>query len=318
MRLKELVVGERFSGIVGVVSKVFNSGKDGSGYIKFVLGDCSGKIGANMWQVDREIYNSITEGQPLKVTAVAGEYKGVPQLKIESISPVKPSDNFVPEMLMEESQEYTLKELEKEFDTISKHWLTKEDRKVLEEVMKSKNTARLFKAAPAGMNVHHTAKHGLFAHTISVAKRCLEMAKLSSIKVDQSLLILGALLHDIGKAYELDWGAATIYTTSGRLLGHTYIGAHMVNNVCKQVVTCSAERTQLLVHLILAHHGKREYGAAQPPQTIEAQILHYCDNIDAKVERMRVQQEINGNCGWGERDFVMDGNALYFGGSNES
>ncbi len=38
-------------------------------------------------------------------------------------------------------------------------------------------------------------------------------------------------------------------------------------------------------HIILAHHGQREFGAPIVPKTIEAYIVHMLDNLDAKTKK---------------------------------
>ncbi len=316
MKLKELNAGDRYQGIIGVLTKTLNSGKDNSVYIRLTVGDSSGCMEALLWQAEAEIYNNISEGQPLKLEGTVSEYRGKRQLNIEALAPVTEKDNFLPESLMPESKEYTLAELKQEFERICKHWITTEDRRIIDTLFENKTLKRLYQAAPAGMQVHHTAKHGLFAHSLSVARRCAAETKNYRAEIDKSLLITGALLHDIGKAYELDWGAATVYSTTGKLYGHIYIGARLVETACKKAVI-PQERTRLLVHMILSHHGKREHGAIQPPQTIEANILYYCDNLDAKLERMKLLQELAGGYGWSERDYVFDNNQLYFGGEHE-
>ena len=313
MKLNKLKPGVKFEGIVGVRNKSFNTGSNNSTYITLIVCDSTTSLEAKIWDAGRDIFDGIREGQPLKITATTNIFKDKLQLKIESISQIKASDNFNPESLMAESKEYTLQSLDKEYNSIKQHWLIKEDQALLNKVLSKKELLYMYRNAPAGKTVHHAAKHGLFAHSIAVARLCLATSEKYSVKIDKSLLTLGALLHDIGKAYEYDWGATTVFTNSGRLLGHPYIGAHIVHNACIELKV-SGERTVQLIHLILSHAGKREFGAVQPPQTIEANILHYCDNIDAQLDHMReLQSSTTAGAAWSERDRILDNIALYFG-----
>jgi 3'-5' exoribonuclease len=38
-----------------------------------------------------------------------------------------------------------------------------------------------------------------------------------------------------------------------------------------------------LRHLILSHHGEYEKASVRLPQTLEAVVLHHCDNLDAQT-----------------------------------
>jgi 3'-5' exoribonuclease len=44
----------------------------------------------------------------------------------------------------------------------------------------------------------------------------------------------------------------------------------------------------LLEHLILSHHGELEFGSPKVPLFQEALLLHYLDDLDSKMECMRV------------------------------
>ena len=49
-----------------------------------------------------------------------------------------------------------------------------------------------------------------------------------------------------------------------------------------------------LVHCILAHHGKLEFGSPKVPAILEAMALHLADNADAKLQTLT---EIFGQAG---------------------
>ena len=49
------------------------------------------------------------------------------------------------------------------------------------------------------------------------------------------LVVAGALLHDIGKLDELDYGTTTSYTREGNLVGHVTLGALMVRDACDAI-----------------------------------------------------------------------------------
>jgi 3'-5' exoribonuclease len=91
------------------------------------------------------------------------------------------------------------------------------------------------------------------------------------------------MLHDLGKVEELSYEGAFDYTDEGRLLGHLYIGAELVDKICDSLSGFPPEKAMLIKHMILSHHGELEYGSPKRPKTIEAVLLHFAENMDAKV-----------------------------------
>jgi 3'-5' exoribonuclease len=101
--------------------------------------------------------------------------------------------------------------------------------------------------------------------------------------VNADLLTAGALLHDVGKVHELSYEGAFDYTDEGRLLGHLYMGAEYVDRVCASLPGFPPEKAMLVKHMILSHHGELEYGSPKRPKILEAVLLHFVENMDAKV-----------------------------------
>ncbi len=98
------------------------------------------------------------------------------------------------------------------------------------------------------------------------------------------MLIAGVILHDIGKISELSYKRSFDYTDEGQLLGHITIGAGMVDEIIKEIEGFPHEKAVLMKHMILSHHGVLEYGSPKVPMTVEAVILSFIDDLDAKVE----------------------------------
>lgn len=99
--------------------------------------------------------------------------------------------------------------------------------------------------------------------------------------LNRSLLYSAIILHDIGKVRELSGPVATTYTVEGNLLGHISIASDEVAEAAKEL-GIDSEEVMLLRHMILAHHGKMEFGSPKLPHLKEAEILFFIDNIDAK------------------------------------
>jgi 3'-5' exoribonuclease len=105
--------------------------------------------------------------------------------------------------------------------------------------------------------------------------------------VDVDLLLTGAVLHDIGKIHELSYDRSFGYTSEGQLLGHIFIAGRMVDEKLAQLPDFPPKLRTLVQHLILSHHGSLEFGSPKLPLFPEALLLHYLDDLDAKMESMR-------------------------------
>lgn len=139
-----------------------------------------------------------------------------------------------------------------------------------------------YKKAFAAQKVHDAKEGGLFEHTIRVAVNAYNASRLYPT-ANASVVIVSALLHDLGKTIELD--SKGNYTMEGQLFGHIYMGAQIIEGYFNELVTMGYQVSQKtrynVIHCILAHHGELEWGSPVNPKTIEAEILHECDGIDA-------------------------------------
>ena len=141
---------------------------------------------------------------------------------------------------------------------------------------------RLFTTAPAAKALHHVYLGGLMEHSLSMA-RLARMVSDNYDNVNRDLLLTGAILHDLGKVYELSFQKTFSYTDEGRLLGHITIGVEMIEKKITAIPGFPSELRMLLKHMILSHHGEYLYGSPKRPKTIEALMLYYLDDLDAKV-----------------------------------
>ena len=146
--------------------------------------------------------------------------------------------------------------------------------------------ARL-RRSPAAKTVHHAYAGGLLEHTVSCLKLAHRVAD-HYPQVDRDLLVAGAFLHDLGKIRELSYGGGTEYSDEGRLVGHLVMTAQWIHDKARRVGV-SRELEHHLVHIVLAHHGKKEYGSPKEPAFPEALVVHYLDDMDSKLESVRAQ-----------------------------
>ncbi len=130
--------------------------------------------------------------------------------------------------------------------------------------------------------MHHNYFHGLAYHTLSMLILSDAYVALYPF-LNQSLVISGILLHDIGKVIELSGPKGTEYTKIGKLLGHINIGAAEVLQTASDVGLPECEASLALAHIILSHHGQLEYGSPKEPIIPEAALVHFLDLSDSKL-----------------------------------
>ena len=106
-------------------------------------------------------------------------------------------------------------------------------------------------------------------------------------KINRDLLIAGAIFHDIGKTRELSYSRSFNYTDEGRLIGHITIGVEMLDEKLLSIDGFPQELALLLKHMLLSHHTEYEYGSPKRPKTLEATMLGYIDDMDAKINSIQ-------------------------------
>ena len=141
--------------------------------------------------------------------------------------------------------------------------------------------------APAGIKHHHAYPGGLLEHVVHLI-RVVESVCPHYPQVDHDLLVMGTFLHDIGKIDELTYDKALGYSDEGQMVGHLVQGVTILDRKLQEVSELSGEEfpaglAMQLKHMIVSHHGKLEYGSPKVPMTMEALVLHYLDDLDAKV-----------------------------------
>ena len=138
---------------------------------------------------------------------------------------------------------------------------------------------------PAAQTVHHAYRSGFLEHILSVARSALTLG--AAYGANQDLLTAGALLHDIGKLEELDYDRSTRYSREGNLVGHVTLGTMMVRAAASAIPDFPDILRTQIEHLIVSHHGHKEFGAPVEPMTIEAMILSAADDLDARINQVR-------------------------------
>jgi 3'-5' exoribonuclease len=146
---------------------------------------------------------------------------------------------------------------------------------------------------PAAKHNHHARLGGYLEHVLSVTKTCAYLAdKYAGLypdlqpPLDKDLVIAGGILHDIGKVREMkSTSVGAEYTPSGTLIGHILQGRDILREAATRHPVAE-EKLLRLEHIIVAHQRLPEWGSPKPPMTLEALMVHYADDLDAKLEMM--------------------------------
>jgi len=239
---------------------------------------------AKVWSPLSQAHPGLCAGQLVQVRAQAANYRDKCQLTIDQLSEVDAAEADLAEFLPPSpvNPEALLAEVE---DLCRRELTHKPWRSLMKKVLADPEIRGRLLPATGAKAVHHAYAGGLLEHTLAVARTCLALADLYP-HLDRQILLVAALLHDLGKAWELTSGLACEYTDEGRLLGHIQIGLARIEPFLGKVKDLDETLALHLRHLIISHHGEYEFGAPKRPKTPEAFILHFADNIDAKMNTL--------------------------------
>ena len=254
---------------------------DGKRFLKLEMGDRSGRIDAVVWDNSDQQYEMVEVGEIVKVKGWVTTYKEVPQLKVDKIRKAKHEEVNLAYYLPTSERDLTL--LYEDFRSIVQTIRNRHLRRLLDLLVEDSSLMEKFKRAPGGKLWHHARLGGLLEHTLAVALICEKAAEMYDL-VDRDLLITGALVHDIGKIDSYSADGFFDYTDEGRLLGHVVSGDELIDTKIRKIADFPQHLALKLRHLILSHQGQLEMASPVLPQTVEAIILHYADELDAKAD----------------------------------
>jgi 3'-5' exoribonuclease len=257
---------------------------EGGEYTVLTLGNASGTIATEPFWPERQAQvEGIRKGHVVQVIGEVAEYRGRRQLRITSLR-LLPPGSIDPAGLLPSVGDVApyWEKLDAWRREIAKPRLAT----VLGLFYDEDDFRSRYERCPASIAGHHAALGGLLKHTAEVAVIARAIARVAG--ADSDLVLAGVLLHDIGKLDAYRWDGAFAYTDVGHLVGHVVLGALALERRLGECATppCSDAERALLHHLILAHHGRLEYGSPVTPMTLEAEVLHWADNASAKTASM--------------------------------
>jgi 3'-5' exoribonuclease len=250
--------------------------KDGRPFLLLTLRDRTGQVAGVFWDVPLTVDVWARPGLAVRVTGRVNLYKESIQVSVNDMTRAAGLDltAFLP--ASRRSLEAMRAELRAAVVTLAEPWQTLAAHLLLEGEL-----AERYATAPAARGMHHAFIGGLLEHSLSM----VAVARLLAghyPHVDVDLLVCGALLHDMGKAYEYALEEGFAYSEDGRLVGHIVRGVVLIERAAAEL-GFPADQLQRLIHLIISHHGTTEWGSPIVPKTLEAVLLHQIDLLDSRV-----------------------------------
>jgi len=277
---KDIRTGDRVSEVFLAAEKNLAYSQKGAPYLNLRLRDRTGELDGKVWDNALAWDKTFKKGDLIRVQARAQSFKNAIQLSIIEIGKVADREvelaDFFP---------VAKGDLDEMFAAILGYAAQVKTpclAALLASFLEDEGIAALFRRAPAAKGFHHIYIGGLLEHTLSVV-RLLDRAAAHYQGIDRDLLITGGILHDIGKIHEFSFDRIVEYSDAGRLIGHIVMGVEMIDRKIAAIPDFPEQMAMELRHLILSHHGVLEYGSPKRPKTLEALIVHYMDDLDAKV-----------------------------------
>ncbi|NLZ38303.1 MAG: HD domain-containing protein [Firmicutes bacterium] len=305
--IQDLKIGDAVHSDFVVTEKALNSfsqpNRAGEYYLRLQIADATGSMRAVAWERGPELAALFEQGDVVRIRGEVTNYRGL-QLIVYDLQPT-PEKEIKRHYFLKtapRSCAEMLTELEAVINSVTNPHL----RLLLNSFFHDEFFVRRFCEAPAARSVHHNYVGGLLEHSLEVAALCRQFIALQPA-LDPSLLLSGALLHDIGKIEEYEFrGMAIELTTKGKLLGHIIIGKEMIDHNIEKLPAFPKELQLALGHMILAHHGQQEWGSPQIPRTFEAFALHHADLVSARLNQFAQAQGKGAKTnGWTDWDRLL-------------
>lgn len=282
--INEIKENDNIDSLFLVKEKSFSVTKVGNPYLKLKLGDRSGEMEGRIWTSVEIFTESFQKDDFVHMKGKAVSFQEHLQLNITHIEKVGEE-----EILLSDFFPVAEKDIDEMFQSlteISQQVKNQYLRELLHLFWEDEPFLERFKMAPASKWLHHTYLGGLLEHTLSLTQLVLKTAShYEGLNLD--LLLTASILHDLGKVDELSYKRSFDYSDEGRLLGHIILGVEKVEDKIRQLPHFPKNLSTLLKHLLLSHHGQYIWGSPKKPMTLEAVMLHYLDDMDAKMNGIR-------------------------------
>ncbi|WP_305045744.1 3'-5' exoribonuclease YhaM family protein [Geoalkalibacter sp.] len=280
-----------------VRDKIMAMAKNGKPYMTLKLMDRTGEIEGRVWDRVDEFATRFDKDDFVLARGKASVYLGKMQLVVQELEKLGDEQVDLGDFLPVSGRDGA--EMEAELSAKVSSLGDPHLRALLEAFFGDDEFRRRYCTAPAAKSMHHVYLGGLLEHSLAVADLVEDICRRYP-GLNRDLLLVGALLHDVGKVDELCYERSFDYTDEGKLIGHIVMGVEMVDEKVRAIPGFPSRTAVLLKHLLLSHHGQYEFGSPKRPKTLEAVILNFLDDLDSKINGVRthMEREPDSTSGW--------------------
>lgn len=258
-------------------------------YLNLLFCDKTGQLEGRAWDpADPRIARDFDRGDVVKVRACVSRFNDRLQIKVDQLRKAQPSEIDKSDLMP--STIYDVETLWSQLMGFVESFTEPHLKLLITTLLNDPQIGGKFREAPAAKQLHHAWLGGLLEHVVSLLTLADRVAPLYPL-VHRDLLLTGVILHDIGKLRELSWDIGFEYTLEGVLIGHISMGASLAERTMDALPDFPPKLKTLVLHLILSHHGKLEFGSPKVPMTPEALALSFVDDLDAKMQAMKSEFE---------------------------
>ncbi len=292
INLNEVEDGEKIETVLAVKDKQGVQTYQNGEFFTLKLGNKTGEINAKYWGKGdgeaQKLHDKFSVGDIVKVKGKVGDYQGQSEIALdpgsghyikEAVPGKYDSEDFI--KTIENNPEHLFSEISKKIRNMDNKYL----KKLCMKFYGDKEIAPELKKLPAAKSYHHNKIGGYIEHIHETTELAETFCSQYDV-IDRELLLTGVFLHDIGKIQEYEYETGIDFTDDGRLLGHIPIGDQMITGAMEEIEDFPEDLARKVRHLILSHHGQKEWGSAVEPRIKEAIILHEIEYLDSKVSKV--------------------------------
>jgi 3'-5' exoribonuclease len=299
-KIQQLKEGDAFQGFLLAQEAAYKVSAKGSEYLELKLADASGDLKGFLWDV-RAVegdMDAVRADVFVRVKGSVTSYNGRLQLKLDKVrfaadAEIGDFSTFFPVSLRPVPEMLT--EMDGVIASVLDPWI----RGLLTALFIEDGALRTaFAQAPAAKSMHHAYLGGLLEHTLSILGMAERACGHYGV-LNRDLVVAGVFLHDVGKTAELSYERSIGYTDAGNLLGHIALEAEWISRAMGKIPGFPEALRLQILHIVLSHHGRLEFGSPVLPKTPEALLVHYLDDLDGKLEVMfRAVKDEAGGGAW--------------------
>jgi 3'-5' exoribonuclease len=281
--------GKPFDSFFLLLSRQLRTTQSNKPYLNLILCDKTGQLEARVWEpADPRMAKDFERGDVVKVRGCITRFNDRLQMKVEQLRKALPQEVEKSDLMP--ATQYDVETLWRQLLSYVESFTDPHLKLLLSTILADPQIASAYREAPAAKQLHHAWLGGLLEHVISLLRLADRVAPHYPI-LHRDLLLTGVILHDIGKLRELSWDIGFDYTVEGVLLGHIQMGAALTERTIDSLPDFPRKLRMLVLHMILSHHGKLEFGSPKLPMIPESLVLNFLDDLDAKMQAMQSEFE---------------------------